>query len=81
MAKNDAVTIRIVTAGAVLLGLISVLIVGAVVYTAVAFNKVPEVLANWGGLIVGFFIGNFFNFLKAALDISDAKHSPPDKGT
>lgn len=59
----------IVVLGNVILGLMSLAIVLGVVYCSIAFGKAPEILSNWGGLIIGFFVGSFFNFVKTALGV------------
>ena len=53
------------------MGLISLSIVGTVIYESLLYGKPPEVLSNWGGLIIGFFIGSFFNFVRAALGLEE----------
>jgi hypothetical protein len=55
--------------------LISLSIVGAVIYSSIVYGKPPEILSNWGGLIIGFFIGSFFNFVRAALGVESAEQA------
>lgn len=76
--QGSQLLLWVVAAGAIILGIISIGIVGAVIYAALAYDRVPDVLVNWGGLIVGFFIGNFFNFIRSALDV--AQRSEGDAG-
>ena len=47
-------------------GLLALLVIGTICYTAVApgvptDNKALGQLQNWGGVIIGFFFGSFFN--------------------
>lgn len=74
--------------GLFITGVIAVLVVGATVYAALFQGKVPEVLTNWGGILIGFFVGQFFSFAKAFLvpdlqtpatpvHISNEASSPP----
>jgi hypothetical protein len=50
----------------VVAGLLALLIIGTICYTAVAQgvptdNAALSELRNWGGVIIGFFFGSFFN--------------------
>ncbi|SED49020.1 hypothetical protein SAMN05519104_3656 [Rhizobiales bacterium GAS188] len=45
-------------------GLISIVVVGSVVVLAWSGKVIPEVLANWGGIILGFYFGQFINLVK-----------------
>jgi hypothetical protein len=47
-------------------GLLALLIIGTICYTAVAKdvptdNAALNELRNWGGVVIGFFFGSFFN--------------------
>ena len=66
--KRQRYALIVVMAGMLLTGLIGLLVVGSVVYAALAQGKVPDVLSNWGGIIIGFFVGQFFNFAKTFLE-------------
>jgi hypothetical protein len=66
---NSKLVLWIVVMGTAIMGLISLSIVGAVIYESAMYGKPPEVLSNWGGLIIGFFIGSFFNFVRTALGV------------
>ncbi|MBY3249876.1 MULTISPECIES: hypothetical protein [Rhizobium] len=63
----------IASVGMAIIGIISISIVGAVIYSSITYGKPPEILSNWGGLIIGFFIGSFFNFVRVALGVGDPK--------
>ncbi len=67
MAGNAKLLLWIVAMGTAIIGLMSLSIVGAVIYSSIMYGKPPEILSNWGGLIIGFFIGTFFNFVRTAL--------------
>lgn len=66
--KTQRYALMVVMFGMLLTGLIGLLVVGSVVYAALVQGKVPDVLSNWGGIIIGFFVGQFFNFAKAFLE-------------
>ena len=62
---------RLVRLGFVLSGIIALLIVGGVILLSVlaAFYgtdlvKIPSVLENWGGVVVGFYFGTFVSLIK-----------------
>jgi hypothetical protein len=62
---------RIITWISLIAGAISFVIVGCVVFLAVmsVFKpeskiEIPQVLGNWGGIIIGFYFGQFANLVK-----------------
>jgi hypothetical protein len=67
--RHSTLVLWIVASGIAILGLMSLAIVGAVIYSSLKYGKPPEILSNWGGLIIGFFIGSFFNFARTALGV------------
>ncbi len=69
MIRHSSLVLWIVAFGVAILGLMSLGIVGAVIYSSLKYGKPPEILSNWGGLIIGFFIGSFFNFARTALGL------------
>jgi hypothetical protein len=71
MVGSARLILWIVALGTAIMGVITISIVGAVIYEIVLYGKSPEILNNWGGLIIGFFIGSFFNFVRAALGLED----------
>jgi hypothetical protein len=73
MVGNAKLVLWIVALGTAMIGLIALAIVGAVIYEEITYGKAPEILTNWGGLIIGFFIGTFFNFVRAALGVEEVK--------
>jgi hypothetical protein len=53
-------------------GLLALVIIGTICYTAVVpgvstENKALAQLQNWGGVVIGFFFGSFFNLLAETL--------------
>jgi hypothetical protein len=67
--KNELV-FRLVYVGFLISGAIALLVIGGVIFIAL-YNashateaKMPEVLANWGGVIVGFYFGAFVTLIK-----------------
>jgi hypothetical protein len=77
MIRHSTLVLWIVALGIGILGLMSLGIVGAVIYSSLKYGKPPEILSNWGGLIIGFFIGSFFNFVRTALEV-EAKPNARD---
>ena len=67
--KNELV-FRLVYIGFLISGAIALLVIGGVIAISLfsAFSgvkiPVPEVLANWGGVIVGFYFGAFVTLIK-----------------
>ena len=46
-------------------GIIAVTVIGAVVEIAIFTDrKIPSELSNWGGIILGFYFGQFINLVK-----------------
>jgi hypothetical protein len=82
MVRGSALILWIVALGTGIIGLISLSIVGAVIYSSLQYGKPPEILSNWGGLIIGFFIGSFFNFVRTALglELEDSNGRPSQLG-
>jgi len=64
-------------------GLISMLVVISVIVIAVIglfrtgeTPKVPDVLANWGGIILGFYFGQFVNLVKDFMGVVSGASVP-----
>jgi hypothetical protein len=56
----------------VVAGLLALIIIGSICYTAVVpgvstENRALVQLQNWGGVVIGFFFGSFFNLLAETL--------------
>ena len=45
-------------------GLISVIVIGGVIYLALSGHPIPDELSNWGGIILGFYFGTFVGLIK-----------------
>ena len=45
-------------------GAISLIVVISVVLLALYGQPIPDVLSNWGGIILGFYFGQFINMVK-----------------
>jgi len=50
-------------------GLISITVVVSVVTIAILGKPIPEQLSNWGGIILGFYFGQFINLVKDYIGI------------
>jgi uncharacterized membrane protein AbrB (regulator of aidB expression) len=67
--KSDLV-FRLVYVGFLISGAIALLVIGGVIAISLFSTfkgtklEVPEVLANWGGVIVGFYFGAFITLIK-----------------
>lgn len=75
---------KVILYGFLISGAIAILIVMSVIVIAVTqtFNRVeyniPEVLSNWGGIIVGFYFGTFVSLIKDYMKIPSPE---PDQGS
>jgi hypothetical protein len=64
-------------------GLISMIVVVSVVAIAIIGMqlkdppKIPDVLSNWGGIILGFYFGQFVNLVKDFMGIVSGSSLPP----
>ena len=62
--------------------LIALIIIGGVIYFKI-INKqagVPEVLTNWGGMVLGFYFGSFASFAKDILFMRNNNHNTSEVG-
>ena len=68
--RKNTLVFRLVYVGFLISGAIALLVIGGVIIIAFLSVqrgtdiKVPEVLANWGGVIVGFYFGAFITLIK-----------------
>jgi len=53
-------------------GVISVIVILSVIYIAAQGQTIPPELSNWGGIILGFYFGQFVNLLKDYMGVVDA---------
>jgi hypothetical protein len=70
--------------GTVLAGFIALTVIVGVVFLSARDGNVPDVLKNWGGIIIGFFFGQFFSLVQSmikpnssethGLPANDARH-------
>jgi hypothetical protein len=59
----------LINAISLIAGIISILVVGSVVFLAWAQKIIPPELANWGGIILGFYFGQFVSLVKDYMGI------------
>jgi hypothetical protein len=71
--EQERLIFRIVYLGFVISGVISLLVVGGVIGLALfrPADKIPDVLQNWGGVIVGFYFGTFVSLIKDYMKIKE----------
>jgi uncharacterized RDD family membrane protein YckC len=55
---------RMINIISIIAGAISLIVVISVVVLALFGNTIPDVLSNWGGIILGFYFGQFINLVK-----------------
>jgi hypothetical protein len=77
---------RLVLWGFVISGIIAMIIVLSVVIIAIiqiwfgsGDTKIPDVLANWGGIIVGFYFGTFISLIKDYMRIAGSPRQSAKK--
>jgi hypothetical protein len=63
VTRNSAIT-RIVVLGSLVATALGILIPITAVVMSVYGKNVPDVISNWGGVIVGFYFGTFASILK-----------------
>ncbi|WP_371426147.1 hypothetical protein [Tardiphaga sp.] len=74
--RKDQLVFRLVYIGFLVSGAIALLVIGGVIFIALLSvsrgvdMKIPDVLANWGGVIVGFYFGAFVTLIKDYIKIS-----------
>ena len=67
---NELLVFRLVYLGFIVSGMIALLVIGGVIAIPLSnaiqgtSTEVPEVLKNWGGVIVGFYFGAFITLIK-----------------
>jgi len=55
---------RMINVISLIAGVIAVAVIGAVIALALTNNRIPSELSNWGGIILGFYFGQFINLVK-----------------
>lgn len=71
--KEDRFLIRfLIITMTIVSSIISLIIVLTVAYFKIFLPEfpIPEILTNWGGLIIGFYFGSFIGLVKDLLKIS-----------
>jgi hypothetical protein len=56
-------------------GLIALVVVASVVVLSLIGHAIPPELANWGGIILGFYFGQFVTLLKDYMNLNTQNHS------
>jgi hypothetical protein len=60
---------RLINAISLIAGLISVSVIGGVLLLAFTNRPIPDELSNWGGIILGFYFGQFISIVKDYMGI------------
>ena len=60
---------RMINIISLIAGLIALAVVASVVAIAITGHAIPDVLSNWGGIILGFYFGQFINLVKDYMGI------------
>lgn len=55
-------------------GIIAIIIVSSVTIIALNGGIVPDVLANWGGIILGFYFGQFVSLVKDYMGVMEGRN-------
>jgi hypothetical protein len=60
---------RLINIISLIAGLISVSVIGGVLFLAILDKPIPAELSNWGGIILGFYFGQFISIVKDYMGI------------
>lgn len=71
----------ILISGWAISGLIALSVILSIVILAILNRPVPDVLVNYGGVIIGFFFGQFASFVKDATLPSSTNNEVKSKET
>jgi hypothetical protein len=63
-ARSRSYVGQLILGGTLVSGAIALVIIVAVAILAIEGKRVPDVLANWGGVILGFYFGQFMSLVK-----------------
>jgi hypothetical protein len=63
---------RMINIISLIAGLIAVAVIGSVIALAILGKDIPDQLSNWGGIILGFYFGQFINLVKDYIGIIQA---------
>lgn len=68
---------RLINTISLISGLIAVTVIVSVVVIALLAQPIPPELSNWGGMILGFYFGQFVTLLKDYMGIVQLSGTPP----
>jgi H+/Cl- antiporter ClcA len=70
---NNFIRYFVIITWAIVSSIIALLILGSTMYFKLAnpTAPLPEVLQNWGGIILGFYFGSFTSYAKDVLTMKD----------
>lgn len=71
----------IILSGWILAGTIALLVIVAIIGLAILGKEIPQSLTNYGGVIIGFFFGQFASFMKDALLPQDKSPTPDQRNS
>ncbi|WP_456623728.1 MULTISPECIES: hypothetical protein [unclassified Bradyrhizobium] len=60
---------RMINVISLIAGIIAVAVIGSVITLAIIGKDIPDQLSNWGGIILGFYFGQFINLVKDYMGI------------
>lgn len=60
---------RMINVISLIAGIIAVAVIGSVITLAILGKDIPDQLSNWGGIILGFYFGQFINLVKDYMGI------------
>lgn len=60
---------RMINIISLIAGIIAVAVIGSVITLAILGKDIPDQLSNWGGIILGFYFGQFINLVKDYMGI------------
>jgi len=60
---------RMINVISLIAGIIAVAVIGSVISLAILGKDIPDQLSNWGGIILGFYFGQFINLVKDYMGI------------
>jgi uncharacterized RDD family membrane protein YckC len=69
--KSADVLRAVVVVISIISGVLALAVIVGVVILAFIGREVPEILGNWGGIILGFYFGQFFNLMQLFLKKND----------
>jgi hypothetical protein len=67
---------RMINIISLIAGAISLTVVISVVVLALYQQPIPDVLSNWGGIILGFYFGQFINLVKDYIGVVQGTSAP-----